>query len=347
MIVEEWKNTENEKKQILEVTEKVFPNSEFSTSEYYDWQYRKCPYGITKIFLAKDENEKIIGMEPIIPMKLLIDKKTVLSSLSCNSVVDPDFRNQGVFSNLVSNVIEFVNRDKISSIYGIPNTKSHQIFLKNGFLDIGELPLLFRPLKISNYFSSPIKEIIKPFDTLWKIKNRKTKIELFEDEINLDFEKIISNLAKRISILQKRDKEFLEWRYRNHPSRKYKIHVLKENTEIQGYIISRISNFNGKKIGIILDFVINSDTEYKKGGKDLVKKVLEIFWDEDVSISIATCNSTSIENQILHQVGFKTSPKFLKPEPLHFIIGGINSENLENIKEFKNWFFTLGDYDVF
>jgi len=347
MIIEEWENTELEKNQILKIIQKVFPNSEFATSEYFDWQYRDGPYGPVKILLAKDDDENIIGIEPILPMKLIIDGKGVVSSLSCNSIVDPNFRNQGIFSKLVSNILELVKASEISSIYGIPNTKSRKIFIKNGFTQICELPLLVRPLKLSNYFPSPVKQIIKPFEIFWKIKKGETDIQLFKGEINSDFEKIVDDLSKRISILQKRDRKFLEWRYNNHPSRKYEIHILKEKTELKGYIITRIANINKKKVGIILDFVYDSKIENKEGPKDLVRKVLEKFWKEDIALSIATCDNNSQENQILHQVGFKISPKFLKPEPLYFIVGGINSGNMKKLKEFKNWFFTLGDYDVF
>lgn len=347
MIIEEWKNSELEKNQILEITQKVYPNSEFATSEYYDWQYRDGPYGPAKILLAKDDDGNIIGVEPILPMKLSIDGKNVMSSLSCNSIVDPNFRNQGIFSKLVSNILKLSNSKEISSIYSIPNTKSHKIFIKNGFTDICELPLLVRPLKLSNYFPNPIKKIIKPFEIFWNVKESKNDIQLFSGEINSDFEKIVENLSKRVPILQKRDKEFLEWRYNKHPSRKYETHILKENEELRGYIITRIANINGKKIGVILDFVC--DLKDKDGPKNLVKKVLKRFWEEEVSLSIATCGNDSQENKILRQVGFKTSPKFLKPEPLYFIIGGINfnPENFRKIKDFKNWFFTLGDYDVF
>ena len=349
MIIEEWSNTELEKNQILKITEKVYPNSEFSTSEYFNWQYIDGPYGPAKILLAKNDNGDIIAIEPIMPRKLLIDSSVIMSSLSCNSITDPNFRNQGIFSKLVSNILEFTKTNEISSIYGIPNKKSHSIFIKNGFNDGGKLPLLVRPLKLSNYFSSPIKEIIKPIEAVWKIKKVETNIELFNGEINSEFEKLSKNLSQRVSILQQRDKEFLEWRYNKHPSRNYDIHILKENNELRGYIITRIGKINGKKIGIVLDFVFDSKIKNKNGPKDLVKKVLERFWDKDVSLSIATCASNSLENKVLHEVGFKISPQFLKPEPLYFIAGTINtnSENFKKIKNFKNWFFTLGDYDVF
>ena len=349
MIIDEWVNTELEKNQILKITEKVYPNSEFATSKYFDWQYRNGPYGPAKILLAKNDSGDVIGIEPILPMKLSIDNKVIISSLSCNSITDPDFRNQGIFSKLVSNILEFTKTNKISSIYSIPNRESHNIFIKNGFNDISELPLLVRPLKLSNYFPSPIKEIVKPIEILWKIQKVETVIELFKGKINSDFEKLTKDLSQRVSILQKRDKEFLEWRYNKHPSRKYNIHILKENNELKGYIITRIGKINGKKIGIVLDFVFDSKIKNKNGPKDLVKKVLERFWDEDVSLSIATCANNSQENKVLHEVGFKISPKFLKPEPLYFIAGTINtdSENFKKIKNFKNWFFTLGDYDVF
>jgi len=349
MIIDEWTNTELEKDQILKIIEKVYPNSEFATSEYFDWQYRDGPYGPAKILLAKNDSGDVIGIEPILPMKLLIDNNVTMSSLSCNSIIDPNFRNQGIFSKLVSNILEFTKTGKISSIYGIPNKKSYNIFIKNGFNNISELPLLVRPLKLSNYFSSPIKEIIKPIEIFWRIQKVETDIELFTNKINLEFEKIFQDLSQRVSILQKRDKEFLEWRYNKHPSRKYDIHILKEKNEIKGYIVTRIKKINGKKIGIVLDFVFDSKIKNKNGPKDLVKKVLKKFWDENASLSIATCANNSQENKILREVGFKISPKFLKPEPLYFIAGAtnINSENFKKIKNFKNWFFTLGDYDVF
>ncbi|MCH7560452.1 MAG: GNAT family N-acetyltransferase [Thaumarchaeota archaeon] len=272
MIIEEWDNTELEKNQILKIIQKVFPNSEFATSEYFDWQYRDGPHGPAKILLAKDDDENIIGVESILPMKLIIDGKDVVSSLSCNSIVDPNFRNQGIFSKLVSNILELVKANEISSIYGIPNTKSCKIFLKSGFTQICELPLLVKPLKLSNYFPSPVKQIIKPFEIFWKIKKGVTDIQLFKGEINSDFEKIVDDLAKRISVLQKRDSKYLEWRYNNHPSRKYEIHILKEKTELKGYIITRIANINEKKVGIILDFVYDSKIKNKEGPKGLEDK---------------------------------------------------------------------------
>lgn len=349
MVIDEWKYSELEKNQIMKLAQKVFPNSEFVTPEYFDWQYNESPYGPARVFIAKDDEQNIIGIEPIIPMKLLINSKDVMSSLSCNSIVDPKFRNQGIFSKLVSKTVESINLDDITSIYGIPNSKSHKIFVNNGFTEIGRLPLLIRPLKLSGYFSSPIKEIVKPLQIFWRIKESKSDIELIKDRTEFNFDKIIEDLSKRIPILQKRDKEFFEWRYNKHPSRKYEIHVLRENKEIVGYIISRIANMNKKKIGIILDFVYDSKIKNKKGPNDLVNRVLERFWDEETSLSIATCAQNSNEYKILHQSGFKKCPKFFKPEPLYFIIGGINanSKYYSKITNFKNWFFTLGDYDVF
>lgn len=348
MIIEEWKNSDLEKDQILKIMKKVYPNSEFSTSKYFDWQYRNGPYGIAKILLAKDDDNSIIGIEPILPMKLYIDSKIITSSLSCNSVVDPDFRNKGIFYNLISNILKLIDKKEISSIYSIPNIKSHNIFIKNGFKDISQLPLLVRPLKISNYFPYPMKGLVKLFEVFWKVKNENSDIELFTGEINSDFEKIITNLSKRVSVVQKRDKEFLQWRYKDHPSKEYDIYVLKENTQLKGYIITSIANVKGKKIGVILDFVFDSTIENKEGPKNLVKKILKIFWEKNAPFAIATCGNSTQENQILKQVGFIDSPKFLKPEPLYFVVGGSSDvQNLKKMKEFKNWFFTFGDYDIF
>ena len=53
-------------------------------------------------------------------------------------------------------------------------------------------------------------------------------------------------------------------------------------------------------------------------------------------------------NKLLKQKGFFQIPSFLKPESLHFIVRLFDSDQkLKKLEKFDNWFFSLGDYDVF
>lgn len=350
MKISEWIDSESEKTSILDLTKKTYGDSEISSPSYYDWLYRQNPQGKPIIFLAKDEekNDSVIGMEPIVPMKLIIDQNVITSYLSCNSIVHPDYRKKGIFSKLLSLILDKSLRNEISCVYSVPNERSFNAFIRGGFTEIAKLPLLVKPLRFSKYFDEPLRSIIRPFDSIWKINNY-SNIEPFTDRYNTDFDSLANKVSKRVSIIQKRDKEFLQWRYANHPTRKYQTFVLREDSVLKGYIITRETTIKEKTIGVIVDFMVDAEIKDQKKLKDLVNAALANFWKNDVSLAIATCRTGLLENKILHEAGFHTIPKFLKPESLHLIVLSSDSANssLTKLKEFNNWFFSFGDYDVF
>ena len=352
MIISEWVDCENEKTAILDLTRKVFGDVEYATPSYFDWQYRDNPQGKAIVLLAKDEekNNSVIGLEVIIPTKVIVDQKIVMTSLSCNSAIDPAYRKQGVFSKLLASIRDKALKNGISSLYAVPNDESFNAFIKQGSVEIVNLPLLVRPLKLSKYFDTPVRTLLQPFDSIWKInKNINSDIEQPINEYNSDFETLTAKASKRISIIQKRDKEFLQWRYGKHPTRKYQTFVLKENSVLKGYIITRQTILNGKNIGVIVDFLVDAEVKNREKLKDLVKTALENFWKNDISLAIATCRNGLLENKILRETGFFTTPQFLKPQSLHFILMPFdaNNQSLKKLQVFGNWFFSFGDYDVF
>jgi len=348
MIFNNWTDSEKEKKEILELTKKTFGNTDISNSSYFDWQYRSNPNGKAIIILAQDDlnDNVIIGSNAIIPTKLLVEEEEILSFLACNVQVNSKYQNQGIFTQLLSLMTLEAKKQEILSLFAIPNDNSFNSFIKDGSVEIFQLPLLLRPLKFSNYFNSPFKKILKIFEFFYKIKVSTNNVEEFNGDFQI-FEKLLNKLSKRVPILQKRNSEYLKWRYLQHPTRKYKIYVLKHNDELIGYIIIKIHTLNNKKIGVILDYVVDSNAS-EKSLKSLIHKALDYFWIHDASVTISTCGSTLLETKLLKEEGFFNIPSFLKPETLHFIVKLFNSdEKLKKLTKYNNWFFTFGDYDVF
>jgi len=345
-----WTNTEDEKQEILNLTKKNFGNVDITKASYFDWQYRDNPNGKAIVLLARDDNSKnsLVGTNTIIPQKLLVNGEIITSSLACNVQVHSDYRKKHLFSNLLLSMPNFALTNDIHSLFAIPNNNSFNAFINEGSTEITHLPLLIKPIKLSKYFGTPIKQILKPFDIFWK--NKKTFSDI--DELNDDFDNSFENLAKktseRVSVMNGRTKEFLNWRYRNHPTQKYQIFTHKINNELIGYIITKIHYIEKKKIGIILDYMINSDYEDTTQFKNLIYKAISNFWENDVSIAIATSGNMLLENQLLRSCGFFTAPSFLKPVSLHFIVQIFDDDTQHiKLKKFENWFFVFGDYDVF
>ncbi len=352
MKIEEWDNSNDEKTECLKLVKSIFKNSDSTTSDYFDWIFRKNPYGKSIVMLAKDElvNDKVIGIEPITTMNLIINGEEVIAALSLNSAVDIQYRGKGIFSKILGYLPEKASENNIECIFGVSNDNSLNSFLRNGFSNLGKLPLLIKPIKISKKFNQPLRTIISCFDYIWKPSSKNEfGIEIFSKEFDYEFEKFILNQSERLGIFQKRSKEFLQWRYANHPTRKYETFVLRNHSRLVGYIIVRVTTIKNKKIGIILDFLIDSNEEKKEKFENLVNFALNYFWENNVSIAITTCRNELLENQILRKTGFFNCPSFLRPAPFFFIVNPLklSYEKTKNLLNYNNWFFSFGDYDVF
>ena len=350
MKISPWVDTEDEKQAILDLTKQTFGDVDIAKPAYFDWQYRDNPNGKAIVLLARDDelNDMLVGTNTIIPLKLIVDGEIIESSLACNVQVHPDYRKKHIFSNLLLSMPDIALANNIHSLFAIPNDNSFKAFINEGSVQITHLPLLIKPIKLSEYFGFPVKQILKPFDIFWKNKNIFSNIEELDGNFDDSFENLAKKTSKRTSIMNNRKKEFLNWRYKNHPTRKYNIFILKTNNELIGYIITKIHYIGKKKIGVILDYMVNSDHKDKIQLKNLIHKAISNFWENDVSVAIATSRDGLLENQLLRSCGFFTAPSFLKPVSLHFIVQTFDN-NMQHTKlqKFDNWFFVFGDYDVF
>ena len=167
-----WTNTEDEKQEILNLTKKNFGNVDITKASYFDWQYRDNPNGKAIVLLARDDDSKnsLVGTNTIIPQKLLVNGEIITSSLACNVQVHSDYRKKHLFSDLLLSMPNFALTNDIHSLFAIPNNNSFNAFINEGSTEITHLPLLIKPIKLSKYFGTPIKQILKPFDIFGKIK---------------------------------------------------------------------------------------------------------------------------------------------------------------------------------
>ena len=351
MKISQWRNSEEENQGILELTENTFSDSDNKNPKYFHWQYNENPQGKAIIALCLDEknNNFIVGQEPIIPSNLNLGKTAIKSSISLNSAVHSKYRRRGIFSKLVSALPEIAMKEGISCVYTVPNANSHKTFLNEGWKEITHLPLLVRILNPSNYFKNRLKILLRPISFFYKIKNiDQAGIEKYSGNFN-EFEQLTSKLSTRIQVSQNRNQRYLQWRYKEHPTRKYNIYIIRKKSEIISYIITRKTESNGKSIGVVLDFVTDGKLENEKEFLNLVRYSLKELQNKNVATSIATFSPSLLEYKILCKAGFFKVPDFLIRSPIPLIVNIFDKNNheLNRIENYDNWFFTYGDYDVF
>ena len=94
----------------------------------------------------------------------------------------------------------------IYSLFAIPNDNSFKAFINEGSTEITRLPLQIKPIKLSEYFNSPLKQILKPFDIFWKNTKNFPQIEELHNNFDDSFDILLEKKIPYHVLLNKSDK---------------------------------------------------------------------------------------------------------------------------------------------
>lgn len=333
-----------ELKDLAVLGQSTYSIGEIVFEDYLYWEYLQNPIGKAIVYVAKKDTI-VVAQYVILPKNILVDDKVVSVNISVNTITHPDYRGHGLFPKLAELAYDDCLKSNQNYTIGFPNSNSTKGFLdKLKFADVGKLPLL---LNVKN----PLFALFV-FLMGRRVKGE-TEIDLnfiTEDSSlsNLDFEKDKTqyssfwlNFKKRNVITTDRSMEYLKWRYVDVPFRKYRVLKFVSNNEIKAIIVLRAKKIFGIRCGIIVDFLCSTKNEH------LLDPIFGIFKRNKLALIIATCSRNSLEYQCLRRAGFFKVPDWLMFKKLTFIIRDHLKNSSNNLIDFKKWFITFGDYDIF
>jgi len=317
------------------------------------WQYKNSLTGKSFVYAAWMNNE-IIGYYHIITNNFIVNNKKFLIGNVQDVAVSEKFRGKGIFRKLSEFANNEVNKH-VDILYTFPNKASINTFTKyNNFKLISSLPIYLLPIKIQNIIRSKFK-----FFGLENIFNLPVKIYLKLKKDNLgklerivlidEFDDSVCNVFKKFNQLHSsyllRDKNFLNWRYKESPNGNFYTFALKKNNEVTAVIVAKREKIFKNEAYIITDFAFSDDV------KDL-KKLLSNFYNTSdknfltiPDFIILSGLSPYLKN--IKKCGLISVPQFLVPRKIKLLTRIVeNSLKKEDIK-YGSWLVTLGDWDVF
>jgi hypothetical protein len=104
-----------------------------------------------------------------------------------------------------------------------------------------------------------------------------------------------------------------------------------------GYAVMRTAELLGMRAGMIVD-VLADDA---RAGRALLSHALAHFASEDVDLLAALMLPHAPEYGLLRGAGLRPLPRRLLPQPFRLV-----ARDGPTVRDARNWFFTLGDYDV-
>ena len=305
--------------QIVKLFEKVFGRP--MALDFWKWRFENNPAGKYLIKLMWD-GDKLVGHYAVSPVKMTIKGKEFLSTLSMTTMTDPEYGGKGIFGNLANSLNKELEMELgVKAIWGFPNNNSHYSFIKN---------LDWKNLGLISHISVQLTKI-KP-----QLSDKIKQFEVF----TLEHEEIMAKITSNFSVYVKRDIEYLTWRYNEKPNTKYYKFEYIEN-EIKSFIIvkkypsdndNQIDNLYITELGInfsnlsLLPIFISHLLAFFKQSGATLNTWLSIFDERYI---------------YLEKIGFYPTGK-----PTYIGVRA-NNEEQKTLTDFRNWYYSYGDSDVY
>ena len=317
----------------------------------WQWQFQNNPAGKAICYVA-ESNKKIAGQYVTIPTRFSIHGKETLLAFSCDTMIHPDYRRQGMFSALARKTYDFLASDRnIHLVWGFPNDKSQPGFtLKLDWRMLSIIPLMVMPLK-------PMAMVYRSFPVLNKLM-KPPRIERKPDPdfvfsghllgLNIgtissfdnEFDTLWQHNRSMAPVVQIRDSAYLQWRYLSVPEFGYRPFAIRRHGTLVGYVVMRMMAINGRRFGVLVDlfpFPMKPDSALQ-AIFSFAKQYTRHHGGD-----FLTCLLPRKRMGILKNAGFRRVPEIINPKTWR--LGYRWAENNLPGKP-DDWHVTYGDTDV-
>ncbi len=284
---------------------------------FWAWRFRHSPAGEGVIYLSWD-GHVLAAHYAVTPVLLRVNGQYWLTGLSGTTMTHPDYRGRGLFPDLAQRTYAYMAETGMGLVWGFPNALSHRGFVRNlNWVDIYEIPTLRLSLQG--------RSLPPPGDQV---------IEM--EELDAHFDRLWNQVRDDCPIIARRDRQHLQWRYVENPAERYRILAHVEDESLLGYaVFKRYQN----ELQIV-DLLTVQDVNV---GLGLVSRVAHIALEESAASVSLWLNVTHPLHHALEKWGFGNG------EPITYLGGLALQPDLpaDDLYDFRNWYLTMGDSDVF
>lgn len=284
---------------------------------YWTWRFRDNPAFETMASLAY-EGDRLVSHYSVSPTLMSVFGKRYLTGLSLTTMTHPDYRGAGLFERLAESLYSQMKQKGMLMAWGFPNRLIHRSRVDHlSWLDIYELPTLFKSL--SDY--RPVQEPSSAVRIL--------------DGFDSRFDALWDKLKGNYRIITVRDSTYLDWRYKKNPVNEYTVFGYRKNEGLRGYAICKL--FMGDVD--LVDILYDNDSV----GTELVSAAVKWAQQKQANRLNMWLNVHQPLHRLLEKYGF------MNGEPITYLGARLLTPGSEKngVYDFKNWYLTMGDSDVY
>ncbi len=295
---------------------------------YWNWRFRDNPEGKLQIELMFDGNS-IAGHYAVSPVRMVCDGKPALTALSNYTMTHPDYGRKGIFTILAERLYDRIVTEGGEFVWGFPNKNSyHGFFHRLNWSWVKDISTLM--VKAGEFKSPP-----------WKSRLEAGEVNSFGPEFDVLWMEQRDQYANLFRYFAARDTKYLNWRFVQNPRYPYKIFFAKEGVHYLGYSVVKFYEDEDQVFGDIVDIFCTFD---KDVFQFLIGTSVEYLSQKAAKIC-CWMNEGCVFYGYLRDMGFQESP-FLT----HFGVRPLSATaqgERAYLTEYKNWYLTMGDSDVY
>ncbi len=227
---------------------------------------------------------------------------------------------------------------------------ARKALLRDGWLDLGSVPLYVRPLDLHAVLRQRGRSGIwaglgragniglNLFDT-FACTNRLSGLRM--DEVSCfdaRADQVWEQASPHYPVICRRDRTFLNWRWARFPvANRYQRFLFIDNDAAIGYAVLRVGEHHGLRAGYIVDFLC--PPRYTQA---LVAQCVRVLREQDAQIVYCLHNSP-VASKAFAGLGFARRQSNW---PLMLRACNLGAEQLAVVRDQRNWFITAGDSDA-
>ncbi len=114
------------------------------TAEFFRWKHFESPFGVSPILLAESDG-RLAGLRTFLRWELRKGGRTLKAVRAVDTSTHPDFRGQGIFRRLTTQLVDEMKAEGVDFVFNTPNEKSGPGYLKMGWERVGPISVSLGP----------------------------------------------------------------------------------------------------------------------------------------------------------------------------------------------------------
>jgi GNAT superfamily N-acetyltransferase len=222
----------------------------------FRWLYRENPFGSARAWIAQENDTEAVGMAAVFPRQIYCDGTVVPGCVLGDLCIATKYRSLGPALQLQRACLECVRSGEFALAYDFPSATMVGVYQHLGIQPVATSIRMAKVLradeKVRRVFPSRIlsRPATAAANFALSLAEQRSadlpgvEFQLQDTPCTSEYSELAGRIGSSLGACTVRSEEYLNWRYWQHPHRKYEFFVARRNSELLAYCTFALEDRN-------------------------------------------------------------------------------------------------------